>query len=219
DALPPGYRRTLRRFRYGPGVFKMDWALDGQIPWKDPACARAATVHLSGSAEKLIATEAQVHDRGTIAGEPFVLLVQPSLFDASRAPEGKATAWAYCHVPHGSDLDATSHIEAHIDRFAPGFRDRILGRFTRNAQEMERHSPNFVGGDINGGIASLQQLFFRPAIRLDPYATSARNIFLCSASTPPGGSVHGMCGYWAARTVLARAFRIAAPTSVASAEP
>jgi phytoene dehydrogenase-like protein len=220
DALPPGYRRQLRQFRYGPGVFKMDWALDGPIPWKDPACARAATVHLSGSAEQLIAAEADVH-AGGIADRPFVLLGQPSLFDRSRAPEGKATVWAYCHVPHGSDLDATTHIESHIEEHAPGFRDRIIARVTRNARQMEQHSPNYVGGDINGGIADLRQLFFRPVPRLDPYATPARNIFLCSSSTPPGGGVHGMCGYWAARTVLARAFRgrTVASTSATSATP
>jgi phytoene dehydrogenase-like protein len=204
-ALPAGYRRRLARYRYGPGVFKMDWALRAPIPWRDPACARAATVHLAGDLGEVGRAEAAVH-RGAVAARPFVLVVQPSLFDAGRAPAGMHTAWAYCHVPHGSTVDAGEAIESQIARFAPGFREAIVGRATRNAREMEAYDPNYVGGDINGGLADLTQLFARPVARLDPYATPAPNLFLCSSSTPPGGGVHGMCGYWAAQSVLARVF-------------
>jgi phytoene dehydrogenase-like protein len=204
-SLPSGYCRRLQRFRHGPGVFKMDWALSGPLPWKDPACARAATVHLSGSLAEVAAAEAAVH-AGRVAERPFVLLAQPSLFDPGRAPPGRHTLWAYCHVPNGAPTDAAAAIEAHIERFAPGFRDLVLHRSTRNAVEMERANPSYVGGDINGGQADLFQLLFRPVARLDPYATPVPNLFLCSASTPPGGGVHGMCGYWAARSVLARVF-------------
>ena len=205
ERLPAGYRRRLERFRYGPGVYKLDWALAAPIPWKDPACARAGTLHLSGSLDGIAAAEAHVH-AGRLSARPFVLLVQPSGFDASRAPAGQHTAWAYCHVPHGSPIDASSVIEEHIERCAPGFRDTILARSARNAVEMEQYNPNYVGGDINGGLPDLGQLFFRPVARLDPYATPAADVFLCSSSTPPGGGVHGMCGYWAARSVLRRVF-------------
>ena len=203
--LPARYRRALARYRYGPGVFKMDWALDGPIPWRDPACARAATVHLAGDARAVAAAEA-APAQGRLAAEPFVLLVQPSLFDASRAPAGRHTAWAYCHVPHGSPADASAAIEARIERHAPGFRERVLARATRTAAELERYDPNYVGGDINGGAATLRQLFLRPVARWDPYATPLPGIFLCSSATPPGGGVHGMCGHWAARSALARVF-------------
>lgn len=205
DRLPQGYRRRLERFRYGPGVYKMDWALKGPIPWRDPACARACTVHLSGSIDDIDAATHAVH-AGGIAERPFVLLAQPTLFDPTRAPEGMHVAWAYCHVPHGSTLDASAAIEAHIERWAPGFRDLIVARSTRDALEMQRYNANYVGGDINGGQADLWQLFTRPVARVDPYSTPADDIFLCSSSTPPGGGVHGMCGYWAARSVLARVF-------------
>jgi phytoene dehydrogenase-like protein len=205
DRLPPGYRKRLERFRYGPGVFKIDWALREPIPWKDPACGRAATVHLSGSLDDITRSEALIH-RGELDEQPFVLLVQPTLFDRSRAPAGGHVAWAYCHVPHGSSFDASDRIEAVIERAAPGFRDVIAARCMRNAREVELHNPNYVGGDINGGLSDLGQLFFRPMVRLDPYATPAPDIFLCSSSTPPGGGVHGMCGYYAARSVLRRAF-------------
>lgn len=204
DRLPARYHRRVASFRYGPGVYKLDWALRAPIPWRDPACARAGTVHLSGSLAEITESTQAVH-AGSIAAQPFVLLAQPSLFDATRAPAGMHTAWAYCHVPHGSTLDATAAIEAHIERFAPGFRDTILARSTRDAVEMERYNPNYVGGDINGGLADLRQLFFRPVARLDPYTTPAPDVFLCSSSTPPGGGVHGMCGYWCARSVLTRA--------------
>jgi phytoene dehydrogenase-like protein len=203
DRLPSRYRRRLARFRYGPGVYKMDWALSGPIPWRDPACARAATVHLSGTVADLAAAEAAVH-AGRAAARPFVLVVQPTLFDPGRAPPGKHIAWAYTHVPHGAAGDLSAAIEAEIERFAPGFRDLILARSTRTAVELERHNPNYVGGDINGGSSALPQLFFRPVFRLDPYATPARDLFVCSSSTPPGGGVHGMCGLWAARSVLRR---------------
>jgi phytoene dehydrogenase-like protein len=203
--LPAGYRERLQRFRYGAGVFKMDFALSGPIPWQDPACMRAATVHLSGSLADIARAEAAVH-QGKLAEKPFVLLVQPTLFDAARAPSGQHIAWAYCHVPHGSELDASAQIEAQIERAAPGFRELVLARSSRNAREVEQYNPNYVGGDINGGMSDLGQLFFRPMLRLDPYATPAPDVFLCSSSTPPGGGVHGMCGYFAARSVLRRAF-------------
>jgi phytoene dehydrogenase-like protein len=204
--LPPRYQERLRRFRYGPGVFKIDWALSRPIPWRDPRCTRAATVHLAGGLGEIAASEAAV-EAGRVAERPFVLLVQPSLFDDTRAPAGRHVAWAYCHVPNGSRFDATTHIEAQVERFAPGFRDCVLARATRDTAELERHNPNFVGGDINGGRADLRQLFSRPVSLRDPYATPVPDLFLCSSSTPPGGGVHGMCGYWAARTVLRRVFQ------------
>ncbi|MDC0715650.1 phytoene desaturase family protein [Nannocystis bainbridge] len=203
DRLPPAYLRRLGGFRHGPGVFKLDWALRAPIPWRDPACARAGTVHLSGSLAAVADSVVRVH-RGEVAAEPFVLLAQQSLFDASRAPPGMHTAWAYCHVPHGSDRDVSRLIEAHIERFAPGFGDLVVARASRSAVEIARYNPNYVGGDINGGLADLRQLFFRPLVRLDPYTTPAPDIFLCSSSTPPGGGVHGMCGHACARSVLAR---------------
>jgi phytoene dehydrogenase-like protein len=213
DQLPAGYRSRLRRFRHAPGVFKMDWALSGPIPWIDPSCARAATVHLSGSLDQVSESEAAVH-AGRVSDRPFVLVVQASLFDPSRVPAGRQSAWAYCHVPHGSSVDAASLIEAQIERAAPGFRDLVLARSVRNAIDMQHYNANFVGGDISGGLPSLAQLFFRPVARVDPYSTPAPHIFLCSASTPPGGGVHGMCGYWAARSALRRRFGIAPDGSV-----
>jgi phytoene dehydrogenase-like protein len=204
-SLPADYRERLGRFRYGPGAFKMDWALSGPIPWRDPRCARAATVHLWGELHDLAASEAHVH-AGGVAERPFVLVVQPTLFDDTRAPAGQHTAWAYCHVPNGSRLDVAARIEALLERFAPGFRDLVLARATRDTAALERANPNYVGGDINGGLPDLRQLFARPVSLRDPYATPAPDIFLCSASTPPGGGVHGMCGYWAARAALHRVF-------------
>lgn len=204
DRLPAGYLRRLAAFRYGPGVYKLDWALRAPIPWRDPACSRAGTVHLSGTLGEVAGAIEAVH-AGELAPRPFVLLAQPSLFDPTRAPAGMHTAWAYCHVPNGSPVDAAAAIEAHVERFAPGFREVILARSTRNALEMERYNPSYVGGDINGGAADLRQLFTRPVARLDPYSTPAPDVFLCSSSTPPGGGVHGMCGYFCARSVLARA--------------
>jgi phytoene dehydrogenase-like protein len=205
DRLPSAYRARLERFRYGPGVFKMDWALRAPVPWRDPRLARTATVHLSGTLDEIARAEQAVH-HGVLPERPFVLFVQPTLFDPSRAPPGMHVAWAYCHVPHASPADATSAIESHIESFAPGFRDVIIERATKNAHEIEQYNANYVGGDINGGISDLRQLFFRPVASVDPYATPAPGIFLCSSSTPPGGGVHGMCGYWAARSVLRRVF-------------
>lgn len=203
--LPPSYRERLQRFRYGPGVFKMDWALKAPIPWTNPACLRACTVHLAGEFERVSAAEASV-STGKIANEPFVLVVQPSLFDSLRAPTGSHTAWAYCHVPNGSTEDMSERLEARIEHYAPGFRDTIQGRAAKNTAALQAYNPNYVGGDINGGLANLGQLFFRPIARLDPYSTPAPNLYVCSSSTPPGGGVHGMCGYWAARSVLRRSF-------------
>jgi phytoene dehydrogenase-like protein len=205
--LPADYRARLARFRYGPGVFKIDWALRGPVPWRDGRCARAATVHLSGSLDDVAAAERSIH-AGQVPERPFVLFVQPSLFDDSRAPPGMHTAWAYCHVPHGSAADASAQIERHVEAFAPGFRDLVVARATMNPLEMAAYNANYVGGDINGGLSDLRQLLFRPVAKADPYATPAPDIFLCSSSTPPGGGVHGMCGYWAARSALARVFGV-----------
>jgi phytoene dehydrogenase-like protein len=198
ERLPPTYRSKLAAFRYGPGVFKIDYALSDPIPWKEAACARAGTVHLGGSLEEIARGEREVW-QGRLPERPFVLLAQQSLFDPSRAPQGKHTAWAYCHVPHGSSVDAAPQIEAQIERFAPGFRDCILARSARNAQQMEAYNPNYVGGDINGGVQDLGQFFARPVSFLHPYSTPLNGVTLCSSSTPPGGGVHGMCGYYAAR--------------------
>jgi phytoene dehydrogenase-like protein len=198
DRLPTRYRRQLEGFRYGPGVCKVDWALDGPIPWSDPATARAATVHLGGSYREVAASEDAV-GRGRHPSRPFVLLVQPTVADPSRAPEGKHVAWAYCHVPNGSTQDMTAAIEAQVERFAPGFRDCILARATKDAPAMEAYDANYVGGDINGGIGDWPQLLFRPVVRWNPYSTPDPAIFLCSSSTPPGGGVHGMSGRHAAR--------------------
>ena len=201
DRLPAGYRRQLARFRYNPGVFKVDWALDGPIPWRAAECAESATVHLGGTLAEIAASEEAVW-QGRHPERPYVLLAQQSLFDASRAPAGKQVAWAYCHVPNGSTADMTTLIERQVERFAPGFRDRILARATRNAADMERYNPNYVGGDINAGVQDLLQQYTRPTLSLTPYRTPAAGLYLCSSSTPPGGGVHGLCGYFAARTVL-----------------
>jgi phytoene dehydrogenase-like protein len=201
DALPPRYRRALLRYRYGAGVYKLDWALDGQVPWRSTECARAATVHLGGTMAELAASEA-AHERGEVHPRPFVLFVQPTLFDPSRAPAGRHTAWAYCHVPNRWAGDATDRIERQVERFAPGFRERILARSVLTPADFEQRNANLVGGDVNGGMMDLRQLFARPVARLDPYRTPLRGVYLCSASTPPGGGVHGMSGYHAARTAL-----------------
>jgi len=199
--LSTGYKRALERFRYGLGVFKLDYALDGPIPWQAEECLRAATVHLGGTLPEIAASEYQI-THGEHPERPFVLLAQQSLFDETRAPAGKQTVWVYCHVPNGSTYDMTERIEAQIERFAPGFRERILARHTTTTTAMERYNANYIGGDINGGVQDLWQLFTRPTIRPVPYTTSAKNIFLCSSSTPPGGGVHGMCGYFAAQAAL-----------------
>jgi phytoene dehydrogenase-like protein len=204
EALPSGYRHQLRKFRYGPGVFKVDWALDAPIPWRDPRCLRAGTVHVGGTLEEVAASEATV-GKGRTSAAPFVILAQPSLFDNTRAPAGKHTVWAYCHVPNGCSEDMTGRIEAQIERFAPGFRNRILARSVMAPADIERHNANCVGGDINGGSADLLQWFLRPTWRR--YATPNRQIYICSSSTPPTGGVHGLCGYFGAQTALRRAFR------------
>lgn len=201
--LPPGYVRRLRRYRYGPGVFKVDWALDGPIPWRDPRCLEASTVHVGGSLEEIAASERAMW-RGEHSDSPFLILLQQSQFDESRAPEGKHTGYAYCHVPAGSRVDMTEVIEAQVERFAPGFRDRILARYTTDTAAFEGSNANYVGGAVTGGVADVTQLFTRPVARLDPYTTPHPRLFLCSASTPPGGGVHGMCGYHAARSALRR---------------
>jgi phytoene dehydrogenase-like protein len=201
--LPARYARALRRYRYGPGVFKADWALDGPVPWVAEGCARAATIHLGGTLEEIVASEQAVWE-GEAPAHPFVLVAQQSLFDDTRAPEGKHTLWGYCHVPNGSTEDMTERIEAQIERFAPGFRGLIRERSVRGPKEMERHNPNYVGGDINGGVQDLRQLYTRPAIRVNPYSTPVDGLYLCSSATPPGGGVHGLCGYYAARSALKR---------------
>jgi phytoene dehydrogenase-like protein len=199
--LPDSYVQRLRRYRYGPGAFKLDWALDGPIPWRDPRCLDASTVHLGGTLEEIAASESAVW-RGEHPARPFVLVVQQSQFDPSRAPAGKHTGYAYCHVPARSTVDCTAAIERQVERFAPGFRDRILARHTMGTADLERENPNYIGGAITGGVADLWQFFTRPVARLDPYSTPNPRLFICSASTPPGGGVHGMCGYFAARSAL-----------------
>ena len=201
--LPGRFRRRLEAYRYGLGAFKIDWALSGPVPWRAQECAWAGTVHLGGTMEEIAHAEREVwSDRHP--ERPFVLLSQPSLFDPSRAPDGMHTAWAYCHVPNGSDFDMTDRIEAQVERFAPGFRDRILKRSVRPPAGLEAYNPNYVGGDINGGVQDIGQLFSRPVRMLSPYAIPSTNLFICSSSTPPGGGVHGMCGYFAARAALRR---------------
>jgi phytoene dehydrogenase-like protein len=199
--LSDGYKRRLARYRYGPGVFKVDYALSGPIPWKASECLRAATVHLGGSFDELAAAERLVRG-GQHADRPFTLLVQPSLFDKSRAPQGKHTAWAYCHVPNGSKVDMLGRLEDQIERFAPGFRERVSARRVFSPANLETMDANLVGGDIGGGAMDIRQVLFRPTWR--HYATSAADIYICSSSTPPGGGVHGMCGYHAAKMALSR---------------
>jgi phytoene dehydrogenase-like protein len=201
--LPDRYRRALGRYRYGPGVFKIDWALDDPTPWTNPRIARAATVHLGGTAGEIAAAELDVQ-QGRHAERPYTLFAQPTLFDPSRAPAGKHTAWAYCHVPQGSTRDMTDAIERQVERFAPGFRDRILARHTMGPAAMEAHDANYVGGDINGGVSDLRQFFVRPRLSLHPWATPVRGLYICSSSTPPAGGVHGMCGWHAAQLALHR---------------
>jgi phytoene dehydrogenase-like protein len=197
--LPDRFCRQLEAYRYGPGVFKIDWALRAPIPWRAAECARAGTVHVGGSLRDIAASERTI--TGTAPSpRPFVLVAQPSLFDPSRAPAGQHTAWAYCHVPHASTADMTEPIESQVERFAPGFRARILARHTMTPADLERHNANLVGGDITGGAQNLLQLVLRPTRAW--YRTPLRGVYLCSSSTPPGGAVHGMCGYHAARTAL-----------------
>jgi phytoene dehydrogenase-like protein len=202
-ALPAGYRRRLGRYRYGPGAFKLDWALDGPIPWRDPACREASTVHVGGTLAEICASERDVY-AGRHSERPFLILCQQSESDPARAPAGKHTGYAYCHVPHGGAVDMTDAIERQVERFAPGFRNRILARHATGPADFERYNPNYRGGVITGGVADALQLWNRPVTRLDPYSTPNPRLFLCSAATPPGGGVHGQCGAWAARSVLRR---------------
>ena len=199
--LPAGYLRALRRFRYGPGVCKVDWALAGPVPWAAPACRETVTVHLGGTLAEVAASEAEVA-AGRHPERPYCLVAQPGVADPGRAPAGGHVLWGYCHVPSGSTVDMSARIEAQIERFAPGFRDLVLARSVRTAADLAAYDPNYVGGDINGGAGTLTQTLLRPVPRWNPYRTPARGLYLCSASTPPGGGVHGMCGYWAARTAL-----------------
>lgn len=201
ERLPASYRRAVARFQNGPGICKVDWALAGPVPWIAEECRRAATVHVGGTFEEVASAEADVA-AGRHAERPYCIVVQASIVDPTRAPAGQATLWAYCHVPNDSDVDMTSRIEAQIERFAPGFRDLIIARSTSNARDSELHNPNYVGGDINGGAGTLRQTLFRPAMRWNPYRTGVPGVYLCSASTPPGGGVHGMCGVGAAAAAL-----------------
>jgi phytoene dehydrogenase-like protein len=216
DRFPGRYRRQLAGYRHGPGVWKLDWTLDAPIPWSAPACARAGTVHLGGTLEEIAFSEREVA-QGRHPDRPFVLLVQPTLFDPSRAPAGRHIAWAYCHVPAGSERDMTDAIERQVERFAPGFREVVRGRGVLGPRQLEARDANCVGGDINGGRMDLRQTFTRPVPRLTPYATPDPAVFLCSAATPPGGSVHGMCGWHAARLALRRGLRQPSPSSARSA--
>jgi phytoene dehydrogenase-like protein len=199
--LPERYDRALRRYRHGPGAFKLDWALDGPIPWRSPDCTRAATVHLGGTLDEISASEWGAW-RGRPVGRPFVILAQHTLFDPDRAPRGKHTAWAYCHVPNGWSGDLTAAVEAQVERFAPGFRDLVLARTATTPADFEARNRNLVGGDVNGGTMDLGQLLTRPVLRPNPYRTPLRGVYLCSSATPPGGGVHGMCGHSAALTAL-----------------
>lgn len=203
DRLSPGVRRALERYRYGPGVFKVDWALSEPIPWTAPSCRKATTVHVGGTLAEVARAERVAWD-GEFTPRPVVLVTQPSVFDPTRAPAGCHTAWGYCHVPNGASFDMTDHIEAQIERFAPGFRDCILARAVRDPAALERHNPNLVGGDLAGGRNDLKQLLLRPTWRT--YRTGTKGLYLCSASTPPGGGVHGMCGYHAAARAIKDVF-------------
>lgn len=200
-SLPAFYRWQLKQFRMGPGVFKIDWALRGPVPFKDETCRRAGTVHLGGTAAEIARSEAAVN-AGRLSDQPFVLLAQQSRFDPTRVPEGHEVLWGYCHVPAGSTADRTAVIENQVERFAPGFKDLIINRHTFNTQELQAYNPNYIGGDINGGLLDIWQLFTRPALRASPYRAGKKGLYLCSASTPPGGGVHGMCGFHAARRAL-----------------
>jgi phytoene dehydrogenase-like protein len=206
EKLPPSYRRRLEKFRYGAGIFKIDYALDGPIPWTAESCARAGTVHIGGTLEEVAAAEREAV-QGEIPERPFVLLAQPSLFDPTRCPAGRHVAWAYCHVPNGSTLDMTSRIENQIERFAPGFRERILARHTSNCAQLEMKNANLLGGSIGGGENDLWQLLARPILSFTPYRIPVPGLYLCSSSTPPGGGVHGMCGFYAAEAAIRDFFK------------
>lgn len=210
DQFSSFYKWQLKRYKYGVGVFKIDWALSQQVPFTNVECRSAATVHIGGTLQEIYNSE-EIISKGQEADKPFVLFVQPGVVDKSRAPESKHTAWAYCHVPNGSQKDMTDAIEKQVERFAPGFRDCILARHVMNTKAVERYNPNYIGGDINGGAPTLSQLFTRPVLRLSPYRTSAKGVYICSSSTPPGGGVHGVCGYYAARIALKDLFNIHLP--------
>ena len=201
DRFSNTYKWQLGRYKYGVGVFKMDFALDGPIPWKAGDARLAGTVHLGGSLEEIAHSESIIWN-GRYTDNPYVLVAQQSLVDDTRAPTGKHTAWAYCHVPAGSTRDMSAIIENQIEKYAPGFKDLVLGRHSMNSEDLEAYNPNYVGGDINAGVQDITQIFTRPALRVSPYRTSAKGIYLWSSSTPPGGGVHGMCGYHAARQVI-----------------
>jgi len=220
DRLQPSYRRRLGRFRYGAGVFKVDWALSGPVPWSAPECHRTATVHLGGTLPELVASEAEVA-QGRNPERPYVIAVQACVVDPTRAPAGQHTLWAYCHVPNGSTVDMTARIEAQVERFAPGFRDLVLSRQVRDPAALEAENANYVGGDINGGVQDIRQTLARPIARWNPYGTPLDGVYLCSSSTPPGGGVHGMCGHLAARSALREVFgrRGAARSSTADGVP
>jgi phytoene dehydrogenase-like protein len=207
DRLPEGYRRWVRRYRHGAGVFKLDWALSDPVPWTNPDVRRAGTVHVAGSPEELIEAES-APSMGRIPDRPFVLAVQPTVVDPTRAPAGRHVLWAYTHVPNGSDVDMTDAVEAQIERFAPGFRDTVLARSTLTAPQLEAGNPNDLGGEIANGEPSLRQMLARPVPRWNTYTTPIDGVFLASAATPPGPAVHGMCGDNAARTVLREVFGI-----------
>jgi phytoene dehydrogenase-like protein len=201
--VPAAYRRRLEHYRYGPGVFKMDWALSAPVPWRARECDRAGTIHLGGTFDEIAASERAAWE-GRTHESPFVLVVQPTRFDPTRAPAGRHTLWAYCHVPHGSIVDMTAAIERQIERFAPGFRDCVIARHAMGPAEMERRNANLIGGDIAGGAADLAQIFARPVLSLNPYKTPIEGVYLCSSSTPPGIGVHGMCGHLAAMAAMRR---------------
>lgn len=202
NELPARYRKRLLRYRHGPGIFKVDWALDGPVPWTNEGCGLAGTVHIGGTLEEMAVSERAPWDR-RVPEKPYVLVGQQSSCDPSRAPDGQQTLWAYCHVPAGCRVDMTERIESQIERFAPGFRDRIIGRHTLSPAQMERYNANYIGGDITGGVQDLRQTFTRPVARINPYTTPNERLFICSSSTPPGGGVHGMCGLYAAKAALA----------------
>ncbi len=201
------YKCQLNRFNYGQGVYKVDWALDGPVPWKAERCMEAGTVHLGGTLAEVAASEKAIWNNKHVE-KPYVLLAQQSLFDTTRAPSGKHTLWGYCHVPSGSSINMTASIEQQIERFAPGFKDRIIGKHEMSAVDFETYNPNYFGGDINGGAQDITQIFTRPALRISPYATSKKGLYLCSSSTPPGGGVHGMCGFHAAKKALKDIFDV-----------
>ncbi|MAO64613.1 MAG: FAD-dependent oxidoreductase [Balneola sp.] len=207
NKAPDSYLEKLKDFKYGPGVFKVDWALSEPVPWTNEHCRKAGTLHLGGTFDEISRAEQDVWD-GNHSRSPYVLVSQPSLFDESRAPKGKHTLWAYCHVPNGSSLDMTDVIEDQIERFAPGFKDTIISKNTMNAPQFQSYNANYIGGDINGGAQFFKQLFGRPVLKWDPYHIPGTSMYICSSSTPPGGGVHGMCGYHSAESVLKNEFRI-----------